>query len=84
MAGISEDLSLMQNRAAGSDLRHKIKPLSSCDGCFYYGGKAKAVKCCNYYLVTGVRRPCDAGAGCTVRKDGTQTHRKPARVKNVG
>lgn len=84
MAGRSEDLHLMQNHAVGSDLRHKIKPANPCKGCCYYGGKAETVKCCNYYLITGVRRPCDAGNACTVRKDGTQDKRKPVRLKNIG
>lgn len=62
-----EDFALMQNHADGSDLRHKKHP---CDGCYYFGGKQAYVKCCNYYLVTGNRRPCEAGEGCIVRKDG--------------
>ena len=38
--------------------------------------------CCNYYLDTGMRRPCPAGAGCTVRvaknrKSDWYTKKKP-------
>ncbi len=39
-----------------------------CQGCYYYGGNSDAVKCCSYYLITGIRRPCPAGEGCTVKK----------------
>jgi len=39
-----------------------------CRGCFYYGGNNDACRCCSYFLITGIRRPCPAGEGCTVKK----------------
>lgn len=38
-----------------------------CAGCIYGGGNNEHVKACSYLLVTGQRRPCPAGKGCTVR-----------------
>lgn len=81
MAGTTEDLILVQNHAAGSSLRHKAKAQNPCEGCYFYGGKARAVKCCNYYLITGKRRPCDVGDDCTVRKDGKNTRKAPTTSK---
>lgn len=37
-----------------------------CKGCFYYD---KTNKCCDYLIFTGIRRPCKAGEGCTVKLD---------------
>lgn len=51
-----------------------------CDGCYYFGGRWETVKCCNYYLLTDHRRPCPAGKGCTVRRDGECSRRKAASV----
>lgn len=51
----------LQNLAGGTDLRHDKRRKNPCNGCYYYGGKAETVKCCNYYLITGRRRPCEAG-----------------------
>lgn len=38
-----------------------------CSGCTYYYGHSDYSRCCNYLLVTGRRRPCPPGAGCTVK-----------------
>ena len=46
-------------------------------------GGPESVKSCNFYLITGIRRPCDAGESCTVRKDGAQSRRKPASIKKL-
>lgn len=35
-----------------------------CKGCIYLGDN---VKTCDYYLLTGTRRPCKPGKGCTVK-----------------
>ena len=70
MRGREENLTLTQDHVAGSSLRHEKRVCHPCDGCFFFGGKQEYVKSCNYYLITGNRRPCDAGEGCTVRKDG--------------
>ena len=39
-----------------------------CDDCFYYRHVTESTKCCNYIFVTGHKRPCDPGTGCTVRE----------------
>ena len=82
MAARKEDLIHLQNHADGTDLRRKERRENPCKGCFYYGGKTEYVKSCNYYLITGKRRPCEAGGNCTVRQDGTRTCRNPMKVKN--
>ena len=38
-----------------------------CQGCLHWRGANEATCCCNYYLDTGVRRPCQFGEGCTVK-----------------
>lgn len=81
MAGLTEDSILVQSHAAGSSLQHKAKAQNPCEGCYFFGGKARAVRCCNYYLITGNRRPCDGGEECTVRKDGSRPGRKPVTLK---
>lgn len=52
-----------------------------CEGCFYFGGRWETVKCCNYFLITGQRRPCPAGKGCIVRCDGGRSKRKAMTIK---
>lgn len=53
-----------------------------CDGCFFFEGRWETSKCCNYFLLTGQRRPCPAGAGCTVRKDGKSGRKKAMTIQN--
>ena len=72
-----------QNPVDGTDRQHKENRNNSCRGCFYCGGKTEYVKCCNYYLITGKRRPCEAGDGCTVRLDVTKVRRKAMKVGNL-
>ena len=72
----------LPNPAAGTDRRHKGEKAEPCKGCFYYGGKAKSVKCCNYFLITGRRRPCETGDVCTVRLDSKKARRKSMKIKN--
>lgn len=38
-----------------------------CEGCIYLDDN---IKTCDYYLLTGTRRPCPAGKDCTVRRNG--------------
>ena len=38
-----------------------------CDGCWYFRGAMDYDRCCCYYLITNVRRPCPPGKDCTVR-----------------
>lgn len=38
-----------------------------CSGCWYYRGTNRHNRTCDYLLITGRRRPCPSGAGCTVR-----------------
>lgn len=52
-----------------------------CDGCYYFGGRWETVKCCNYFLITGQRRPCPTGKDCVVRKDGERTSRRAMTIK---
>lgn len=40
-----------------------------CNGCYFFSGGFEGVRLCNYYLMTGKRRPCPAGVGCTVKLD---------------
>lgn len=68
--------------AAGSDQRHREKKPNPCKGCKFYGGWTLEVCCCNYFLITGKRRPCETGAGCTVREDRKQVQRKAMKIKN--
>lgn len=45
------------------------KPVKDyCEGCIFYDGEYDSNKCCNYFLDTGMRRPCPPGKGCTVKK----------------
>lgn len=39
---------------------------NNCATCFYHG-KCGGMICCNFFLMTGQRRPCPAGEGCTVK-----------------
>lgn len=43
---------------------------SFCKGCVYEVYATHEQKMCNYYIATGIRRPCPAGTGCTVKKTG--------------
>jgi hypothetical protein len=81
MATGENNFAHLQNLAGGTDLRREQRRKNPCTGCYYYGGKAETVKCCNYYLITGRRRPCDAGLECTVRKDCTRVGRRAMTVK---
>lgn len=47
----------------------------------YFGGMTVEVRCCNYFLMTGRKRPCEAGKGCKVRKEGGREKRKAMTVK---
>lgn len=76
-----DSLTRLQEPAAGTDRRRKAKREDPCNGCLYYGGRWESVKTCNYFLITGLRRPCEAGEGCTVREDGTRVRRKAMTIK---
>ena len=39
---------------------------NNCTDC-WYRRKVGGMPYCDYFLSTGVRRPCPAGAGCTVK-----------------
>lgn len=39
----------------------------NCRNCKYFHGRFDETCCCNYLLMTGKRRPCPPGAGCTVK-----------------
>lgn len=40
---------------------------STCGDCYYVGHIGWKTYCCDYYLITGTRRPCPAGEDCTVK-----------------
>lgn len=52
----------------------------SCKGCAY-AVLLSGAWCCDYLLITGRRRPCPPGEGCTVRKDGDLTKKGSAFMK---
>ena len=52
-----------------------------CEGCYYFGGRWEAVKCCNYCLITNQRRPCPPGKECIVRRDSERNKRKAMTIK---
>lgn len=45
--------------------REQAKMIEPCRGCFYLSIYSY---CCDYMLLTGQRRPCKPGKGCTVKK----------------
>lgn len=53
-----------------------------CEGCFYWRSLNENLSACNYFLDTGTRRPCEPGAGCTVRVNGKK--RKTRKKKPKG
>ena len=50
------------------------------NGCEYFGGRWENVKCCDYYLITGKRRPCPAGKECIVRSERKSSRKKAMAV----
>lgn len=55
----------------------------SCKGCAY-AALLSGAWCCDYLSVTGHRRPCPPGEGCTVRKEGDLTKKGSAFMKRRG
>ena len=55
----------------------------SCKGCAY-AALLSGAWCCDYLSMTGHRRPCPPGEGCTVRKEGYLTKRGSAFMKRRG
>lgn len=52
-------------------MKPKFKTPAKCRKCFYSGPTnfiidGKMLYSCDYFLITGKRRPCPAGPGCTV------------------
>ena len=51
--------------------RRFSRPDQACKGCEYHGklhpGETSP-GCCDYLLITGRRRPCPPGAGCTEKR----------------
>lgn len=47
-----------------------------CEGCDYYGGYNRFSACCNYFLITGKRRPCPTGKECIVRSESKSKNQK--------
>lgn len=50
----------------------------SCKGCIYLG---EQVKSCDYFLITGKRRPCPPGEGCTAKHCGKKGHTRPFEMR---
>lgn len=50
---------------------------SYCNKCVYASGVNGFAHytVCNYYLITGIRRPCQAGDGCIVKQTGKKVSR---------
>lgn len=71
----------LQDHADGTDQQRRKKVENPCEGCYYWGGMTKYVKSCNYYLITGQRRPCDCGENCTVRRDSSNVRRKSLHIR---
>lgn len=55
----------------------------SCKGCAY-AALLSGMWCCDYLSMTGHRRPCPPGEGCTVRKEGDLTKKGSAFMKRRG
>lgn len=55
----------------------------SCKGCAY-AALLSGAWCCDYLSMTGHRRPCLPGEGCTVRKEGDLTKKGSAFMKRRG
>lgn len=55
----------------------------SCKGCAY-AALLSGAWCCDYLCMTGHRRPCPPGEGCTVRKEGDLTKKGSAFMKRRG
>lgn len=59
----------------------KYKPCKKCRKCYYGGpvnigyGEVFPLYSCDYFILTGARRPCPAGADCTVYSPRSKTKR---------
>lgn len=53
-----------------------------CDGCWYFRGNSDYDRCCCYYLITNIRRPCPPGKGCTVRVNMSMAKKSRKRFEN--
>ena len=42
--------------------------LHPCTGCRFFFGDWEHNRCCNYIFLTGHRRPCPPGEGCTAKE----------------
>lgn len=62
-----------QRKQRGQAIKTKPKPkrkvanAKDCKGCKYFDS---SLPCCDYYLVTGVKRGCGAGRDCTKKEVG--------------
>lgn len=58
-----------------------------CTGCLYsfeYSHNARgALLGCQYFLETGIRRPCPAGEGCTVKVKAKSPYHKAAQLGGI-
>ena len=51
-----------------------------CTGCYFFEGYNRFSACCNYFLITGKRRPCNPGTDCVVRRDGKEKNRRNSLI----
>jgi hypothetical protein len=56
---------------------------TGCEGCVYYKGDFDVNKCCNYFLDTGIRRPCPPGKDCTVKIERKRYREKKERSTDI-
>ena len=53
----------------------------SCDGCYYYRGRWDFSKSCEYYLVTGKRRPPMENGKCSVKLSEKHSGKQAMTIK---
>ena len=52
-----------------------------CHDCIYFQGMTDATCCCHYIIITGERRNCEPGKGCTKKvKRGKKRRLKSDRI----
>lgn len=56
-----------------------------CEGCrFAFAGYGVDLYGCEYFLITGQRRPCPAGKGCTVKRKAQTTKHEQQKARLNG
>lgn len=60
-----------------------VDELHICKGC-NYSFYCEGCWCCEYYIITGSRRPCKGGAGCIVREGQPELKLRHSSSRNWG